>query len=50
MTVRIPRSKVFYAFSDQLTPVAHVQQNEAIIFDTYDCFEGQVRKPEGMLG
>jgi len=50
MTIRIPRSKVFYAFSPHLTPVAHARQNEPIIFETNDCFEGQVRKPEDMLG
>lgn len=50
MTVRIPHSKLFYAFSPHLTPAAHAAQNEEIIFETFDCFEGQVRKPEDMLG
>ncbi len=50
MTIRIPRDKVFYAFSPHLIPAAHAHQNELIIFETNDCFEGQVRKPEDMLG
>lgn len=50
MTVRIPRSKLFYSFSPHLAPAVHVLQGEEIIFETCDCFEGQVRKPEDMLG
>lgn len=50
MTVRVPRSKAFYTFSPHLTPCAHAQQNEKIIFETYDCYEGQIRKPEDLHG
>lgn len=50
MTPRIPRTELFYAFSPHLTPALHVNQNEPVIFETYDCFEGQVRTPEDMLG
>ncbi len=49
MTVKISRNQVFYAFSPDLKPAAHAAQGEDIWIETYDCFEGQVRKPEDML-
>ncbi len=49
MTVKISRNQVFYAFAPDLNPVAQADQGEDIILETYDCFEGQVRKPADML-
>jgi amidase len=49
MTVRINRNQVFYAFSADLKPAARAAQNEDIILETWDCFEGQVCRPEDML-
>jgi amidase len=49
MTVRISRSQIFYGFAPDLTPAARAKQGEKVIIETYDCFEGQVRKPEDML-
>ena len=44
MVIRIPRHKIFYAFSSLLSPVVRVKQGEEFIIETNDCFEGQIRK------
>jgi amidase len=44
MTIRILRNQIFYAFSSSLSPVATVRQEEEFILETYDCFEGQIKK------
>lgn len=42
----VPRSKIFYAFSPDNPPVAHVKQGEPFLLETFDCFEGQIRRDE----
>ena len=49
MTVLIKKDQVFYAFSADLKAAARAAQGEKIILETWDCFEGQVRKSEDML-
>jgi amidase len=49
MTVRISRNQIFYGFAPDLKPAAHARQGERVIIETFDCFEGQVRKPQDML-
>lgn len=49
MTVKVTRDQIFYAFGPELSAVAQAEQGEDIILETYDCFEGQVRKPADML-
>jgi amidase len=49
MTVKVTRDQIFYAFGPDLTPAAQAEQGEDILLETYDCFEGQVRKPADML-
>lgn len=49
MTLRVTRDQVFYAFSPDLKPVAETEQGVEFIIETYDCFEGQVRKEADML-
>jgi amidase len=44
MIIRVPRNKIFYAFSSSLSPVVRVKQGEEFIIETNDCFEGQIRK------
>jgi len=44
MTVIIPKEKNFYAFSSSLNPIYIVQKGEEFILETYDCFEGQIKK------
>lgn len=49
MTVKVTREQIFYAFGPDLEPAVQAQQGEDILLETYDCFEGQVRKPADML-
>jgi len=42
----IPRSKIFYGFSPDNSPAAHAKQGEPFLMETFDCFEGQIRRDE----
>ena len=44
MTIHISRKKNFYAFSASLPPVQTIKQGEEFILETFDCFEGQIKK------
>lgn len=46
----IKRDTVVYAMSPDNTPVARAQNGDTIVFETMDCFSGQIAKPEDRLG
>lgn len=45
----IKRDRVFFSFSPQLQPVAHLQQGEQFIMETHDCFEGQLHSETDLV-
>ncbi|MDO9302858.1 MAG: acetamidase/formamidase family protein [Anaerolineales bacterium] len=49
MTTRVTRDQIFFAFSPDLQPVKHIRQNEEIILETHDCFEGQIQTPSDLV-
>ena len=49
MATRASRNKYFYAFSADLAPVARVKASEEIVFETYDCFQGQIRSESDLV-
>jgi amidase len=49
MTTRISRDKFFYAFSADLAPVARVEAGEEIVFETHDCFQGQIQSERDLV-
>ena len=46
----IKRDNVVYAMSPDNAPAAHVKSGDTIVFETLDCFSGQIAKPEDRLG
>ncbi|MBQ4579848.1 MAG: acetamidase/formamidase family protein [Clostridia bacterium] len=46
----IKRDTVVYAMSPDNTPAAHAQSGDTIVFETMDCFSGQIAMPEDRLG
>jgi len=46
----IKRDTVVYAMSPDNAPAAHAQNGDTIVFETMDCFSGQIAKPEDRLG
>lgn len=40
---------VFYAFSPDLKPALHVEQNQEFILRTLDCFSGQIKSEQDLL-
>ena len=46
----IKRDTVVYAMSPDNAPVARAQNGDTIVFETMDCFSGQIAKPEDRLG
>jgi amidase len=49
MATKISRKQVFYAFSPELEPVAHVKQGEEVVLETHDCFEGQLQSENDLI-
>jgi len=49
MSIRIKRDKYFYKFEPDLTPVAHVKPGNEIVFETHDCFHGQIRNENDLF-
>lgn len=43
MTKHIGRDKVFYAFKPDLQPAIRAELGEELVFETYDCFQGQIK-------
>ncbi len=49
MLTQITRDNYFYAFSATLPPVARVKCGEELLFETYDCFQGQIRTENDLV-
>lgn len=49
MLVHISRDNFFYAFSADLSPVARVKPGDEIVFETHDCFQGQIRSERDLV-
>lgn len=43
MPLHVSRDKLFYAFHRDLEPVARLQPGDEVVFETHDCFQGQIR-------
>ena len=48
--LKITRDTVIYAMSAQNVPVARVKDGDTLVFETMDCFSGQIRKETDQLG
>ena len=46
MTTKVTRDKLFFAFEPTLEPATRIGQNEEILLETHDCFEGQIQRPQ----
>jgi amidase len=49
MATRVGRDKLFYAFEASLSPVVRVKPGEELIFETHDCFQGQIRTEQDLV-
>ena len=49
MTTRVTRDQIFFAFSPDLQPIKRIRQNEEIILETHDCFEGQIQTSSNLV-
>ncbi len=49
MHTRLDRKNVFFAFSSDLQPAIKIEQNEDIILETHDCFEGQIQTTKDLV-
>jgi len=49
MITQISRSHFFYAFSAGLKPAARVKLGDEIIFETHDCFQGQIQSENDLV-
>ena len=47
---RIPRTQTVYSMSAGHSPVARASSGETVIFETQDCFGGQITREEQLLG
>lgn len=43
MPLHVSRDNLFYAFHRDLEPVARLQPGDEVVFETHDCFQGQIR-------
>lgn len=50
MTKRIERDKVVYAMSPENAPAARAADGETLIFETADCFGGQIQTESDRMG
>ncbi len=49
MITQITRDNFFYAFSADVPPVAKVNPGDEVIFETHDCFQGQIRSEKDLV-
>ena len=49
MAVEISRNNVFFAFSPYLKAIAHIEQDEEVLLQTHDCFEGQIQTTRDLV-
>src|SRR5436190_13894580 len=46
---RIAREDVIWAFGPELDPVLEVQPGDTVVFETNDCFTGQIQSEEDLV-
>jgi amidase len=49
MTTKVTRDKLFFAFEPALDPATRVSQDEEVLLETHDCFEGQIQRPHDLV-
>jgi amidase len=49
MTTKVTRDKLFFAFEPALDPATRVGQDEEVLLETHDCFEGQIQRPQDLV-
>ncbi len=49
MITQVTRDNHFYAFSASLPPVAKVKPGDEVVFETHDCFQGQIRTENDLV-
>jgi amidase len=49
MATKVTRDKLFFAFEPALQPATHVGQDEEVLLETHDCFEGQIQRPQDLV-
>ena len=49
MVIRIPRDKHIFEFGPKLKPAAYASPGDIVIFETYDCFAGQIKKETDLV-
>jgi amidase len=49
MITQISRDNFFYAFSADLKPAARVKLGDEIVFETHDCFQGQIQSENDLV-
>lgn len=49
MSTIVKRDQIFFAFSPDLKPVAHVKQGQEVLLETHDCFEGQLKSEADLV-
>lgn len=49
MTTKITRDRLFYAFEAGLEPAVRALPGEELVFETHDCFQGQIRSEQDLV-
>lgn len=49
MPVHISREKTFYRFEPGLLPVCRINPGDEVVFETHDCFQGQIRSEDDLI-
>jgi len=49
MAVEISRKNVFFAFGPHLKAIAQIEQDEEVLLQTHDCFEGQIQTTRDLV-
>ena len=49
MQHRLSRDQVIWAFGPDLEPVLEVEPGDTVVFETNDCFTGQIRSEDDLV-
>ena len=49
MQHRLSRDQVIWSFGPDLEPVLEVEPGETVVFETNDCFTGQIRSEDDLV-
>ena len=49
MPHRLSRDQVIWSFGPDLEPVLEVERGETVVFETNDCFTGQIRSEDDLV-